>query len=435
MNRKAYLKTKYANRRHFVFGVTLFLHLKHFFLWFYKMFTVFFCILFTLRSSVVIMDAGQSAQSKRVYCNKISDLVKSLKCNSSAYEHHVLAKMKFNKSIKNMPVLPGVTRLSILDSEIKNYSILRFDQWCPNVTELAFIRVKLSERVYEIFTGGEHKLPAVKSLTYHFEGYMETFGDFIGEMDEKFPSLESLTLILIASDPEELEPMWDDEKPYDPIYFQNLKKLSLTAYGDEGDRVFDYMDISNENLEELSFTGMYFTKDNLKWIKGCEKVSKLTLGCPCLEEGDLKPLKGMQNLEELHLDVDKIEMTPNEMIEIIRKNGQLKLLSIKCEHNNKLMKFDDEFKKRFDALVEKRGNVVMKVTFGSGDTMRQMTISESGLDEITPLVDVDTDEDSDEDDYYDFYDESGDDSSSWEDMDSDSSSEEEDEEDEENEEQ
>ncbi|XP_055300672.1 uncharacterized protein LOC129567612 [Sitodiplosis mosellana] len=365
------------------------------------------------------MGANQSAAPKRMTCSSVSDLLSSLKRNGTTSENIVLAKMKFDKPIANLPVLPGVLKVSFLDSVIKNDSILQFNQWCPNVAELAFIRVKFSERAYENFTNGGNTLPTVKSLTFHFKYDMEGFGYFIQEMDEKLPSLENLALILVAADSDEYEPMWDDEQPYEPIYFKNLKKLSLIAFGDEGDRVFDYMDISNEKLEELSFTAMGFTKDNLKWIKCCEQLNKLTLGCPSLEGNDLKLLKGMKSLKELHLEIGSIEWTPKKMIEIMRNNGQLKLLSIECERNNKQLTFDDEFKKLFDALVQKRGDATIKVTFGSGKSMRQMTISEEGFDETTPLVEAESDDEE-------FYFETEDGSSS-NDIDSDSSSEEEEE--------
>lgn len=371
------------------------------------------------------MGSNQSDESKRVVCSSVSDFVASLKRNGSAYENIVLANMEFKKKIKNLPVLPGVTQISFIDSIIKNYDILGFNQWCPNVTELAFVRTHISQSVFHHFIS-EDELPAVKTFTYSFESTMEMFGYFIEEMDVKLPSLESLTLILNTSDDlENFEPMWDDEAPYESTYFENLTKLSLTAFGDEGDRVFDYMNISNEKLEELEFKGFWLTKDNLKWIKNCKQLSKLTLGCKCLEGKDLmKNLKGMEKLKEVHLDIGSIDWTPMKMIEFFRNNKQLKMISIECERNNKEFKFDDEFKKMFDELAQQRDEMLIEVTFGKDDGMRQLKISKESFEEKEPLVELESDDDSDED-YEEFYSYSEDDSTSSDDDETDSSNEEE----------
>lgn len=241
--------------------------------------------------------------------------------------------------------------------------------------------MKFPERVYQEFTNTDTS-PGVKSLTFHFESTMEMFGYFIEEMNEKLPSLESLTLFLETTDDDGYyyEPMWDGTQDYSPMYFDHLKKLSLRAFGDEANRIFDYMNISNNELEELSFAAYRLTRENLKWIKSCNKLSKLALECPCLAENELTCLKGMKDLEEVCLKVNhKFEWDTKKMIKFIRNNRQLKLLSIECERRNRQLKFDDEFKKMFDKLVQERVNVTVVVTSGTGDTKRQMKMSKDGF--------------------------------------------------------
>lgn len=344
------------------------------------------------------MASNRRSGPSYVSCGGYSQLVKSLKTVGSKQEHIVLAQMKFDKPIKGLPVLPLANQVSFIDTVIKHHSILQFDQWCPNITELAFLRVKFSDGAFEKFT--ENALPAVKVLTFSYEKYMEELDDFLEEIDEKFPSLEELTLVVdAANDLEGIEPTWDDGQPYESRFFENLTNLSLTAFGDEGDKIFDYMCISNEKLEELSFESTWFSKENLKWIKRCEQLSKLTLGCPYFEGSDLKHLKGMANLKELYLDVGMFDWDPKKMVKFIQRNGQLKLLSIESERNNKEVTFDDEFKKMFSELAQERDGVTIKVTFGKGETMRQMKISKDDFDEKMPIIELDSDDDTDDDSY------------------------------------
>lgn len=358
------------------------------------------------------MDANQIAESKRVSCS--SDFVAALKRSGSAYDHIMLDKLEFKKLLKNLPVLPSVTKVSFIDSVIKNYSILQFNQWCPNVNELIFLQTRISQSVFDHFTS-EDILPAVKTLTYSFEDTMEMFGHFIQKMDVKLPSLESLTLTFKADNHNIFEPTWDNEAPYQSTYFINLKKLSFTSFGDEGDRIFDYLDISNEKLEELIFTGVWLTRENLKWFKRCKQLSKLTLRYACLEGKDLmKHLKGMEKLEELHFDIDSIDWAPMKLIEFFRNNGQLKMISIVCRSNNKELKFDDEFQKMFEELSQQRDEMMIMVTFGQGEGMRQLKISKEGFEEKLPLVELDSDVEDEEFDSY-----SEDDSMSSDDYDDD----------------
>ncbi|XP_031625486.1 uncharacterized protein LOC116342125 [Contarinia nasturtii] len=370
------------------------------------------------------MGTNQSNEPKVVKCDTISKFVNSLKLIVDADDQRIVLKqMNFSKPIKNLPIVRGIQAVTFIDSFIKNDSILRFNDWCPNVTELAFFRVKFSESVYEEFAdslGSEDQFPAVKTFTFDYKNYMEGLDDFLEAMDKKFPALESLTLFVdVADDLDSFEPMWDTEFSHLPEFFENLKTLSLTCFFDEGDRIFDFIGIHNEKLEELSFTSMLFTKDNQNWTKNCPQLRKLALKCCYITNGkELKHLKGMDKLEELHLSMRKIEWDPKNMIEFIRNIGQgLKVLSIDCERNNKQFKFDDEFKNLFNVLAEERADMVIKVQFGSDEPKRCLEISRGCCSETSPGdLDDDSDDDSEDDDesYY-----IAEDSSLWADSDDD----------------
>lgn len=236
--------------------------------------------------------------------------------------------------------------------------------------------------------------PLVKSFIFHFPYDMEEFATFIEEMDQKFPALEHLKFILTASDNLETDqPMWDDDNVYFPHHFENLKKFEFVCFGEEGHRIFDYMDISNLQLEELSFSGMWLTRDNLCWIKNCPQLRKLKLAVAYLEESELVNLYGKESLEEIYLeDIAQIEWDPKEMMIFVQNLSKLKVLSIACKRNNKRITFDDEFQTEFGKLLQQRGDVVMEVKFGEGDSMRHLKMSKDGLHETVPLVESDDEE-------------------------------------------
>lgn len=178
------------------------------------------------------------------------------------HKHVLLRNHLFLKPIHNLPVMPFVEKVTFMDTVVKNGSILRFKQWCPNVTELAFIRVQFSRPVYENFAStmmdDEDIMPDVSKLIFHFQNSWALFAHFPEEMDEKFPSLEELKLILDTIDYESgFEPM-DFDASYIPMNLKNLRKFSLAAFGDinKTDRIFESMNICNAKLEELSCVGV-----------------------------------------------------------------------------------------------------------------------------------------------------------------------------------
>lgn len=333
---------------------------------------------------------------RRLELVNVAQLMNVLRHDSSR-KRIVLANMSFGKTIKNFAMLSDAQSLSFVNSTIKNYSILKFDQWCPNITELSFLGVEFSRRAFDFLVEPYYPTPAIKSFTFDFKDTMEMFSNFLGEIDEKFPELESLTLVFTGTDPEGYF-MWDDQSPYQPMFFEDLKKLSLAAFGDGADRIFDYMSICNTCLEELEFIGFWLTEENGKWIKRCPELIKLTIGLPGLEGYHLKYLKNMKKLQELHLNVGSIECGPMKMVEFFRKNKELKMISIECKRNNKELTFDDVFKKEFEKLAQEREQVTIKATFGIGceQALRHMKITKEGFEETMPLIDED-DSDTEDD--------------------------------------
>lgn len=88
-----------------------------------------------------------NAEYEMVRCENDSDLVNKLKRMDPKFGHVLIVKAEFDSPIRDIPVAPNVKRVSFIDSIIKNYNILQFDKWCPNVSELEFVRTKFGKNV------------------------------------------------------------------------------------------------------------------------------------------------------------------------------------------------------------------------------------------------------------------------------------------------
>lgn len=320
--------------------------------------------------------------------NSHSDLINMMRRHSTNTEHphFCLANHLFDKPIHNLPVMPFITKVSFLDTTIKNGSILRFKKWCPNVNELAFVCVRFSHSAYEKFLSplmdDDDVMPGVKKLTFSFNNWWCMFGNLAEELDGKFPSLEDFTLILDTTDDESgYEPTWDVDAPYQPMYFKNLRKFSLFTFCgiDEAVRIFENMDMCNAKLEELSFTGMILSPDNIRWISSCRKLRKLTLKFDFIEESDMNELKAMQSLTLFKLIVDEMEWEPMQIIEFVRSNQHVKLVSIICGPKCKKLKFGDDFKAAFDQLARDRNDLSIKLTYNKHRERQIIKITKEGI--------------------------------------------------------
>lgn len=326
--------------------------------------------------------------------NEIGRMINHLKSEREKEGCVVLRRKNFNVPIDNIPIMSKATKVVIMGLQIKDANILQFKKWCPNVTELCFVRVEFSQEIFDDFRTIIGEMPGVKTLTFTYQNTMENLVGFLEQMDEIFPSLEQLTMILKPTDDVDgLEQMWDDSQPHQSIYFNNLKKLSLKAFGDVFDRIFNYMNICDENLEDFKFTAFSLSEENIDWINDCKHLVKLTLKVPAMDIGqrDINRLKGLEHLKEFHLKMDKLNWQPMQMMEFIRNNKRLVLISIKAKSKNKNLKFYGEFTKMFYELVEERGDIQIIATIGSGEAQRWVHISKSGTNETLPSVGFDSD--------------------------------------------
>lgn len=191
----------------------------------------------------------------------------------------VLSYMKLNLSTKKLKVFPLLSKVVFELCSIEDDGIFRFNEWCPNITE---IRFKMVENAFNTFASTDTDViyPQVKKFEFHFENH-EMTKEFMAAMDQKFPALEDLHLKFDTMNYFNFRSSTYNV-PYEPLYFKNLKKLFVFAFGEEFDQLFDYMAISNAKLEDLTFFGKDTSAELLKWIESCKQLRKLLLDCPNL---------------------------------------------------------------------------------------------------------------------------------------------------------
>ncbi|XP_031617273.1 uncharacterized protein LOC116337096 [Contarinia nasturtii] len=268
---------------------------------------------------------------------------------------------------------------------IENESILNFNRWCPNVANLIFDEgTTLSHSALDALKSSTQALPHVKSLSIDFKSSsLKLTREWLAVLNQQFPQLENLELTLKDEDSFNGRTLTDT---YQPLYFSNLKKLSVQAFGNDIDKLFDYMAISNKKLKELIFIGLVDTQELYDWIKSCKKLQKLTVDCRYLT-GYMSDVTDMPLVKELKLEAKKLDMEPNEIIQTARNLPRLNLLDIVSDYGNDDIQFGQEYKDMFADLNKERKKLTIKVFFH--EEKREIKISEKGFSEKFGVVEND----------------------------------------------
>lgn len=276
-------------------------------------------------------------------------------------------------------VFPMLKNLTFYCTSLVSDSLLRFNDWCPNLTEIRFrAAVAMSDEAYETFTSTNHIYPQIKTFEFDMSDNYELTREFLAAMDTKFPSLECLDLTLSTNDDfSSYEPEY--QVPYEPLYFKNLKKLSVFAFGNEVNKLLDYMSVCNSKLKEFKFMGMTTPTEMITWIGSCKRLGKLTLDCPYLDEGGLMELKDMRWLREVHFEAKYLHWEPEDIVKFASNNRHLKVMTVESDRKNNSMIFDEKFKQDFGALIQERRKLKIKVLFHQG--VREIRMSETGFSE------------------------------------------------------
>lgn len=274
---------------------------------------------------------------------------------------------------------PLLKKLIFYCTSLVSDSLLRFNDWCPNLTEIRFrAHVSMSEEAYETFTSTDHIYPQIKTFEFDMSYNYELTREFLAAMDTKFPSLECLDLTLSHNDDfSSYEPKY--QLPYEPLYFKNLKKLSVFAFGNEVNKLIDYMAVCNSKLKEFKFHGMTTPEEMITWIGSCKRLGKLTFDCSYLDEHGLMELKNMRWLREVHFEAKYLHWEPEDIVEFARNNRHLKVMTVESDRKNNSMIFDEKFKQDFGGLIQERKKLKIKVLFHQGG--REIRMSETGFSE------------------------------------------------------
>lgn len=302
----------------------------------------------------------------------------------------VFDSMIVNITADKLQMFPLLSKIVFCWSQIGDDSVLRFKDWCPNITTLVFHSTRLSDDAYTELCSTEHLFPHIKVFAFHFAFDTESDRVFLAAMDTKFPSIESLNLTF---EREESFIADDCRVLVERLFFKNLKKLWIFSFGEHIEYLFEYLAISNKKLKELTFNGLMVPDKCLEWIQDCKKLSKLTFDCPFLIENDLNDFEVMPLLREVRLEVKQFHWQPEEMMEFIRKQPRLKVLDIDSDRKNSEMQYGQDFKKMFDDLVKQRKKLLIKAVFHQGS--RQIKFSEKGFKE-TKMYATSSDDESDD---------------------------------------
>lgn len=292
--------------------------------------------------------------------------------------------------IGELTVFPLLTSISFECCNIGDGKIFRFNEWCPNITELKFLRYVTfdSDEEYDALISTDVIYPKMKTLALNVNYNMEFDINFVIAMDQKFPSLQSFDLTLELKCFDEDDPTYN--VPYQPLYFKNLKKLSIFNYGEDISKMLDYLSISNKKLKEFTLYGMMPEQNIFSWIGSCTRLDKLTFHCAYLDESNMNTLPEMRYLKTVIMDVKQFHWENDEMIEFIRKQKYLRFLKIESDRKNKQMKYGDDFKKIFTELLENRPLLRLKIIFFQDD--REIDMSKKGFKEKQDEVESSEDE-------------------------------------------
>lgn len=260
--------------------------------------------------------------------------------------------------IGEIAIFANVKELELTTGTL-SWSFLKLNVWCPNLEYLQLDIGFDDDSDDDWMSIAEtHASPLVRKLTIamNIDSKEDVYYCFEA-MEKQFPSLENLYLDFggdMAFTLNRFVPCFSANSltsSYEPIYFKNLKILSVFAFGDCDD-IFNYLKISNAKLKDITFSGMNADKTLIKSLCNFPKLNKLKLDCPYVYENELGVLcSGLPKLMTLVLDTKVFHWNPTEMMEFIKNSPRLRRLQIYVDRKRKNFKIEDKLKEDFQALV------------------------------------------------------------------------------------
>ncbi|XP_037030178.1 uncharacterized protein LOC119070008 [Bradysia coprophila] len=294
-----------------------------------------------------------------------------------------LTRMKIDIPAEKFQVFPELKEVKFNSCIVDNESILRFNEWCPNVNRITFEELKFGLDAFNAFNSNEATFPNVERLTFSFKKSVKMTRPFLDTLSKRFPMVKELDIIMCPTDDvSDIRPEY--RKPYQASHFKNVEKLFVRAFAGDISKLFDYMAICSEKLKEFSFAGMAITDELIAWIKRCTQLEVLTIDWQYRAEDagcSINNLKGMPSLTKVTLMVKYLDWNSEGIIQFARDNPSLRMLIIEGEKQHNKLNFGKKYKDMFVDLVKQRGKITIKI-FNYEDG-REVEISEKGFNDKT----------------------------------------------------
>lgn len=328
----------------------------------------------------------------------------SIHCNQTTTK----LTLKFMElDVDHIAMFSNLNELTLYYCDL-SYSFVKFDQWCHNLSKLEIKNIDLgNDKWYDDWLAMTeiHKSPTLRDLS--LEIGIDDVAKYFTLMEKQFPLLESLTLrfgsdinftagrTLLSRLSRKDKFLNDTEKIYSSLYFSQLRKLKVFAYGQCED-IFNFLKISYKNLKELEFYGMSAGDILIQSLLNYSKLAKLTLVCSYVEEEAINQLpQYLPKLMFLTLDTKYLYWNPMSIIKFLEDSQRLRRLIVKVDRTNENFQLDDVFKSRFQALVD-GGRRLLRMNIDFVESSRAINFSRYALlDEIGSLEsDISWDDDS-----------------------------------------
>lgn len=306
--------------------------------------------------------------------------------------------IKLHVPLDQITIYPNLKELS-MSFDTLSFDFFKFNVWCPNL-EILTMKIGFKEDTEENWLSMAEKHPStlVRKLTIALNiDSKDCVYYCFNAMEKQFPMLEDLRLEF------DVEMNFTLNKyvhtfsgnslstTYESLYFDNLKKLSMFAFG-ECDDIFNYLCISNEKLKEIHFMGMNADATLIKSLCNYPKLTKLNLDCPYVYEDELSVLcTGLPKLMTLVLDTKYFHWESSDMMDFIQKSKRLRHLKIDVDRKGRKFDIDEEFKKQFAALIES-GRKFLTLHIKCFETSQEIELSRKNVIEKPPSPSSSSDE-------------------------------------------
>lgn len=300
----------------------------------------------------------------------------------------VLKFMNLQVVIGEITILPNVKELELAIGTL-SWSFFKLNVWCPNVEYLK-IDIGFEDDSDDdwMSIAETHVSPLVRKLTItmNIDSKADVYYCFEA-MEKQFPLLENLFLDFGGDMNFTLNrfvPCFSANSltsSYEPLYFKNLKILSVFAFGNCDD-IFNYLKISNAKLKDITFSGMNADETLIKSLCNFPKLNKLKLDCPYVYESELDVLcSGLPKLMTLVLDTKVLHWNPTDMMEFIKNSTRLRRLQIYVDRKSKNFKIENKLKEDFQTLVE-GGRKFLQLDIKFWQSSQEYHLSRKGMVDV-----------------------------------------------------